>query len=195
MADCRFFLLGRFSALADARSIDLPCGPARTLFKILLTLPGARTTDLVRWLGSPRAGPAYSVELVHSIAARLCQSLAVQCGEVQISHAGGQFALHLPADAWVDLKAMRAWTRIGTERETGGDVPGALAAYQEAECLFLGDLLEEEGNAGWVLAVRREVRAEYVEILSAMARCWRMFGNTGYADGFQAKARAMAPGF
>lgn len=191
MPECRFFLLGRFSALVGDRPMDLPAGPARTMLKILLTNGKAAESDLARWL-APRPGPARSASPLPAAAAAVQAALTRACPGAALERAGPAYSLVLPADAWIDVAAMRAWVESGRSHEQAGDLPSALAAYQEAECLFLGDLLEEEGNTEWVLPTRRTVRREYVAVLEAMARCWRSLGNEGYADGFQAKARSVA---
>lgn len=208
MPDCRFFLLGRFSAVAGERPLDLPAGPARTLLKVLLAAGSAREADLGRWLSPPRPG-ARPVEsgakepgpvqpgegdAVGAAVAALDAALSTLCPGARVERVPGSVRLTLPGETWVDVAALQAWAQAGARREADGDWRGALVAYQEAECLYLGDLLEEEGPAEWAVAARLEARRQYTAVLEAMARCWRALGEPGYAEGFAAKARAMAPG-
>jgi DNA-binding SARP family transcriptional activator len=93
---------------------------------------------------------------------------------------------------WIDLDVMQAHYRAGLAAAARGDMLPAILAFQEADAVCQGALLEEVGDA-WVLTPRRGVRELYTEILDRLAEGHAVLARYQDAVGFCHKALSHDP--
>lgn len=195
MSEVRFYLLGHFAAHRDGQPLPVPGGLVTALLKVLLVsgpgpVPGG---DLCAWL-LPRLPERRARPEVAAAAETLAAFLAAAVPTARLE-TGRTYRLTLHSDTWVDAVACREWAAAGRAYEAGGDVQRALACYQEAEALYLGDLLAAEPPAPWLDVVRERMRREYAGVLESMGRCWQALGSDQMARGFAERARALSGDF
>lgn len=195
MSEVRFYLLGHFAAHRAGQPLPVPGGLAGALLKVLLVAgPGpVLAADLCAWL-LPRVPARRARPQLAGAAETLAVFLAGAVPTARLE-AGRAYRLTLHSDTWVDVVACREWAAAGRAYEAGGDLQRALACFQEAEALYLGDLLAAEPPAPWLDVVRERMRREYAGVLEAMGRCWQALGSEQMARGFAERARALSGDF
>jgi DNA-binding SARP family transcriptional activator len=93
---------------------------------------------------------------------------------------------------WVDVDAMLSHYEAGLRSAARGEIFQAIMAFQEAESLYQGDLLEE-ADEGWVASERDRLRAIYAAILDRLAEGCAVLARYGDAVGFCRKALSLDP--
>lgn len=93
---------------------------------------------------------------------------------------------------WIDLDAMQEHYRAGLRAAARGDMFPAILAFQEADALYQGALLEEL-NEPWVGTARRGAQELYTEILDRLAEGHAVLARYQDAVGFCHKALSHSP--
>lgn len=89
-------------------------------------------------------------------------------GAEVISRRGPCYALE-PAHVWTDADAFRHLMRSGERLARQGDTPRALRAFEAAEALYRGDLLEDDPYFEPAAAERQALAEGYLDLLERMA--------------------------
>jgi DNA-binding SARP family transcriptional activator len=83
---------------------------------------------------------------------------------------GAGYALNWDA-IWLDFEAFERFFEEGRQLQQRGRVKEALARFEEAERLYTGDYLPDDGYADWCAAERQRLRETYLDLLSSMVDC------------------------
>jgi DNA-binding response OmpR family regulator len=151
---------------------------ARTLFTYLLSHQkyGVSRTDVLAllWPDTPEDLRATSLRTLLYQLRRLLDLPAQGLTRLHVGSA--RVALTLGQDDWWDVVEFRAWLAEGERRQKGGDVSRALDAYAAGVALYNGDYLAEDPDARWAGALRAQLREEWLDALSTMARLYESRG-------------------
>jgi DNA-binding SARP family transcriptional activator len=98
-----------------------------------------------------------------------------------ISRQGDTYLLELPADAYCDVRAFRAWIGSAATASTQGDHRRAFDDACRAADAYRGDLLLDEGPAEWVVSDRDVLRQEMVRACAIAAEAAIKLGLPGDA--------------
>jgi len=189
VAELEICLLGPFEVCWDF----VPVAPsawrnplAAKLLKIVLVMRPDRVSseDACRWLGGgtkPQDLPA----LVDHVCRVLKPAAALYLED-------GQLRFEPGAKCWIDLDAMQEHYRAGLRAAARGEMFPAILAFQEADALYQGALLEEL-NEPWVATARRGARELYTEILDRLAEGHAVLSRYQDAVGFCHKALSHDP--
>lgn len=93
---------------------------------------------------------------------------------------------------WIDLDTLLAHYQAGLRAVARGDMLPAILAFQEADALYQGDLLEETQEP-WALPHRQKMQALYTEILERLAEGHAVLARYQDAVGFCYKALSHDP--
>ncbi len=80
-----------------------------------------------------------------------------------------RLALTLGPGDWWDVVEFRAWLAEGARWQRTGDATRSIDAYAAGMALYRGDYLAEDPDAAWAGPLREQMRAEWLDSLSAMA--------------------------
>lgn len=189
MAELQICLLGSFQVCWDFAPVPpnawrSPWGP-RLLGLLLVKRPDPLTAEeAVRLLGGGMM-PADLAPTVEHIRRVLKSAATVVMAEGKLEFRPG------PA-CWIDLDAMGAHYEAGVRSASRGEMLPAILAFQEADALYQGDLLEEIQEP-WVQEPRRLMRERYTEILERLAEGHAVLARYQDAVGFCHKALAHDP--
>jgi DNA-binding SARP family transcriptional activator len=185
MAELEICMLGTFQVLWDF----VPVSPgtwrdslaAKLLKLVLVKRPEALTVEeAARHLGAGVSPDR--VEQALAAARRVLEpNAALVCGEDR------RIRFQPGARCWIDLDTLRSHFEAGARAAARGDMFPAILAFQEADALYQGDLLEELQEA-WVRAPRRELQELYTEILDRLAEGHAVLARYQDAVGFCHKA-------
>lgn len=188
MAELEICLLGTFELCWDF----VPVGPAQwrsplaaKLLKILLVMrPDPVPVETAcRLLGGIK--PADLPALVDHVQRLLGEGATCRLqGDALCFQAGPR--------CWIDLDAMQEHYRAGLRAAARGEMFPAILAFQEADALYQGALLEEL-NDPWVITARRGVQELYTEILDRLAEGHAVLSRYQDAVGFCHKALSHDP--
>jgi DNA-binding SARP family transcriptional activator len=173
---CRDFVPVAHSAWRD------PLAP-RLLKAVLIARPDPLTPELTHHLvGTDPEG----VRLAAAVAAanrvlHPCASLAVSPQGFLAFQSGGP--------CWIDVDALQAHYDKGVAAFARGNFLPAMLAFQEADALCQGDLLEEVQDP-WVQVPRRRLQALYTDLLDRLAEGHAVLARYQDAVGFCHKALA-----
>jgi DNA-binding SARP family transcriptional activator len=189
MAELQVCLLGSFQVCWDFAPV--PPGVWRNrhavrLLKLALVMrpEPVSVADAARLLG-PGLTPG-DVAAAAEQASRVLHPAAV----LRVAEAKVEFLPQGPC--WIDRDALLAHYRAGVQAAARGDMFPAILAFQEADALYQGDLLEEIQEP-WVLAPRRQLQELYTEILERLAEGHAVLARYQDAVGFCHKALAHDP--
>lgn len=187
MAELQICLLGPFQVCWDFAPLSPAAGlrpqAARLLKLVLVRRPDpVPVPEAARLLALSPAEIAAAVDQVNKV---LHPGAALQGTPEQLRFEAGQ-------SCWIDLDAMMGHYRIGVAAAARGDMFPAIIAFQEADALYQGDLLEEVQEP-WVLPVRRQLHGLYTEILERLAEGHAVLARYQDAVGFCHKALAHDP--
>ena len=104
----------------------------------------------------------------------------------------GQLRFEPGPKCWIDLDAMQEHYRAGLRAAARGDMFPAILAFQEADALYQGALLEEL-NEPWIAMARRGAQELYTEILDRLAEGHAVLARYQDAVGFCHKALSHDP--
>ncbi|MFZ5816457.1 MAG: bacterial transcriptional activator domain-containing protein [Bacillota bacterium] len=186
MAELQISLLGSFQVSWDFRHVPAsawgdPKAP-RLLKLVLLRRPDpVAQQEAVSLLGVRELSP-----LVAAV------NRVIQPAAALRLLPGGAVAFEPSAQCWIDLDAMLHHYQTGVSAALRGEMLAAVLAFQEADGLYLGDLLEELQEP-WVIEPRRKLQAIYIEILDRLAEGHAVLARYQDAVGFCHKALAHDP--
>lgn len=189
MNDLQICLLGPFQVCWDFTPISIttwgsPWAP-RLLKLLLVRRPDALLpAEVLRLLPGMTPGdikPAIEAVL------RILGGAA----DIRVEPAGGIY-FEPGRRCWIDLDALLSHYRAGQKAAGRGDMRPAILAFQEADALYQGELLEEVQEP-WVLARRREIHEIYTDILDRLAEGHAVLASYQDAIGFCHKALAYDP--
>ncbi|HLN62909.1 MAG TPA: bacterial transcriptional activator domain-containing protein, partial [Symbiobacteriaceae bacterium] len=109
--------------------------------------------------------------------------------EADVQQDGESLAFVPGPRCWVDLHMLKAQYRAGVAAASRGAMVPAILAFQEADALYQGDLLEESQER-WVLPARQACQELYTEILEHLAEGHAVLARYQDAVGFCHKALA-----
>jgi DNA-binding SARP family transcriptional activator len=96
------------------------------------------------------------------------------------------------ASCWIDVDAFLSHYETGVARASRGEMLSAILAFQEADALYQGELLEEMQEP-WLEAERRRYAALYLDTLERLADGHAVLARYHDAVGFCHKALAHDP--
>ncbi len=203
MAELQICLLGSFEVCRDFAPLGhhvWQCPWAANLLKlVLIRRPDpVPATEALRLLG-----PGRTLEELPAAVEAVNQVLQPQAalvldgpqsrdgdGHPRLDQSSLRFA---PSpQCWIDVDAMRSHYEAGVKAASRGDMFPAILAFQEADALYQGDLLEEL-QAPWLVEPRRRLRQLYTEILERLAEGHAVLARYQDAVGFCHKALAHEP--
>ncbi|HWI52930.1 MAG TPA: bacterial transcriptional activator domain-containing protein [Symbiobacteriaceae bacterium] len=159
---------------------------AAKLLKIVLVMrpDSVSVAEACRLLGSG-TDPAELDRLVGHVCRVLEPGAAMRVEDGQVRFVPGPHC-------WIDLDAMQEHYRAGLRAAARGEMFPAILAFQEADALYQGALLEEL-NEPWVAMARRGARELYTEILDRLAEGHAVLCRYQDAVGFCHKALSHDP--
>lgn len=185
MAELQICLLGSFQVSWDFKPVAASAWgeprAARLLKFVLLRRPEPVTEDVIARL----LGPLDLPRLVAAV------NRVIQPGAVLELRPDGLAFTPGPA-CWIDLDAMLHQYQTGVNAALRGEMLASVLAFQEADAIYQGDLLEEIQEE-WVREPRRRLRAIYTEILDRLAEGHAVLARYQDAVGFCHKALAHDP--
>lgn len=183
MAELQICLLGSFQVSWDFKPVAASAWgdprASRLLKRVLVRRPNpAPAEETARLIGA--GDPAALVAAVN----RVIQPAAL----LQLG-GDGSVAFVPTSGCWIDLDAMLHHYQTGVGAALRGEVLSAVLAFQEADGLYSGDLLEEIQEP-WVTEPRQRLQAIYTEILDRLAEGHAVLARYQDAVGFCHKALA-----
>lgn len=189
MADLQLCLLGTFEVCRDF--VPIPHGAwrhplAQKLLKLILLrrpdpVPIAEAARLLG--GVPESEILAAVAQANRVLAPGAFLLADSCGLIRFE-AGPH--------CWIDLDAMLSHYDTGVSAAARGVMLPAVLAFQEADALYQGALLEELQEP-WAAPARKRIAELYIEILERLAEGHAVLARYQDAVGFCHKALAHDP--
>lgn len=177
----RIFTLGRFGLAAQGRGIDVEKWRRKqslTLLKYLVTQLG-RAVHRERLIESmwPEAEAEQGRERLKVTVYFLRRQLRT-CGvrENILETVGPAYLLRREA-VWVDAEAFEKLIAEGSSHQRRNRPDEALRCYEEAQCIYRGDFLEEELYADWCAEERERLRELYLEVLARLGECYGARGD------------------
>ncbi len=171
----RVFTLGHFGLAVGDRGIGIERWKrkqALTLLKCLVAQLG-RPVDrewLLDWLW-PDIDEKRGWDRLKVAIAYLRRELRANGirGEV-VKTVGNAYLLRRDA-VWVDADVFEHLINSGKELQEKRQWSDAVRRYDEAQCLYRGDYLEEERFSDWCAAERERLHEIYLEMLARLAEC------------------------
>jgi len=158
---------------------------ARLLKLVLVMRPDPFPTDIGCHLLGPGVQPP-------AVAAAVDQINQVLRPEAELVVDRGRIHFRPGPRSWIDVDALMAHFQSGVAAAARGEILPALLAFQEADALYQGDLLEELQEP-WVDKPRRKLQELYTEILERLAEGHAVLARYQDAVGFCHKTLAHAP--
>lgn len=180
--DLAFYCLGPFQAFYGGERIAEWIGLKGIC--ILKYLVAHRRKPILRdvlmdvfW---PDADPEAARRNLHQAIYCLRQSFRSVAPEAQlISFSRDCYGLSPDIPLWVDAEEFETRVEAGRRMEKTGRIAEALAEYEIAEALYMGDFMEDEPYLDWPMAKRQYCRDLYIEILDRLAGHHLRMGNHG----------------
>jgi len=193
----RIQTFGQFNIWRDSQLIDpWERGQAVTIVKLLLIrrAAGGRAAspdELIEWLW-PDSDPETGRKKLLPLLSNARRSL-----EPDIEPRDSNFILRSSAGYYFDLSGEITWdvidfrrlAREGAVHQLAGDLEAAIAAYQSACDLYLGDFLAEDRYDAWAIPQRRTFQNEYRDLLIGLAEAYARAGR--YAEAIRATQDAL----
>ncbi len=186
MADLQICLLGGFQVSWDFRHLPTSAwGDPRSLRLLKLVLlrrpDPVPAEEVALLLGG--ADPGSLIAMVNRV---LEPAAALHISDK------GQIRFVSTPDCWIDLDTLLTHYQAGVSAALRGEMLTAVLAFQEADALYQGDLLEEVQEP-WVVEPRRRLRRIYGEILDRLAEGHAVLARYQDAVGFCHKALVHDP--
>lgn len=186
MAELQICLLGSFQVSWDFKPVAASAwgdGRAARLLKLVLV---RRPEPVEREEITRLLGPVDLAALTAAV------NKVISPGASLWMLPDGGVAFEPSRACWVDLDALLHHYQTGVSAALRGEMLSAVLAFQEADGLYQGDLLEEV-NDGWVAEPRSRLQAIYTEILDRLAEGHAVLARYQDAVGFCHKALAHDP--
>lgn len=190
LPELQICLLGPFQLCWDftptAPSIWHNPFAAKLLKIVLLRRPApVPPAEAVRLVGGGMTGADLAAAVLHV-------RQALQQGATLASDEQGALSFVPGLKCWIDLDAIESHYQAGVFAQSRGEMLPAILAFQEADALYQGDLLEEVQDP-WVFPARQRLQAMYTEILDRLAEGHAVLARYQDAVGFCHKALAHDP--
>ena len=189
MAELQICMLGTFEVCRDFAPLPPTVWrnplAARLLKLILVMRPEPFPLDS----GLHLLGPHIGQEAVAAAAQQVNQVLRPGAALVV---EGNTIRFEPGAQCWIDMDALMAHYGAGVSAAARGEILPALLAFQEADALYQGDLLEELQEP-WLEQPRRKLQTLYTEILERLAEGHAVLARYQDAVGFCHKTLAHDP--
>lgn len=190
MVELQICLLGSFQVCRDFAPLPATVWRNPLAFKllklILVMRPDGVPADILSSMkGFEVADPVRLPGLVDEIRRVLEPQATVVLEQGRIHFRPG-------AQCWLDLDAMLAHYRAGVAAAARGEMFPAILAFQEADALYQGDLLEESQEP-WLVKSRRDVQEVYTDTLDRLAEGHAVLARYQDAVGFCHKALSHDP--
>jgi DNA-binding SARP family transcriptional activator len=166
---------GGFNIAIKGRPVDLTAVKprARAVLRLLAVHTGnpvhREVLQTAFWPDADADTGARNLHVAVSSLRSLLEPGVARGGSSFLLREGDAYRLALPAEAEVDLvtfsKAVAA-ARVGRLR---GELDPAMAHFQQALDLYVGELLPEDGPAEWVIEPRERYRAAAIEAAQSLA--------------------------
>lgn len=189
MAELQICMLGSFEVCRDFSPLPpiVWRNPLNArLFKLVLVM---RPEPLPLDIGCAMLGHGVQPPAVVDAVAQINQVLGPEAA-LAVDH--GYVRFQPGPKCWIDVDALTAHYRSGVAAAARGEILPALLAFQEADALYQGDLLEELQES-WVEQPRRRLRELYTDILERLAEGHAVLARYQDAVGFCHKTLAHAP--
>jgi DNA-binding SARP family transcriptional activator len=172
-ASVRVNLLGPFQIeVADRKLGPGVPGQVRTVLEYLVS-QGRRPTpkDAILDLLWPDADPNVANGRLRVVMHALRKSIPFRDFGIEelIVTSGNNFMLNPQVKLWIDVAQFERHWQNGWRLHRAGRDAEALAEYERAEALYVGDFLEDEPYADWTLLRREALRDAYASILTVLA--------------------------
>ena len=167
----KVWFLGSFQVEVDGNCIpvvDWRSKKALTLFKYLSSRPGKKIPrdSLIELLWSD-SDPESSIHNLHTTVYNLRRSLFPKGKKGNnhsvISYRNGLYWFDPPDGFYTDVFDFQSMTKTGYELERV-DPDEALSVYLQALAIYGGDFLEEDLYEDWTIALRTNLREQYIEV-------------------------------
>jgi DNA-binding SARP family transcriptional activator/ActR/RegA family two-component response regulator len=193
----RIQTFGQFNVWRDGRLIDpWERGQAVTVVKLLLIrrAAGGRAVspdELIEWLwpdSDPDSGRKNLLPLLSSARHALEPDIEPRDSSFILRSSAGYY-FDLSGDVTWDVFDFRRLAGEGASHQCRGELEAAIATYETARRLYLGDFLAEDRYAAWAIPQRRELQNEYRDLLTELAEAYAALGR--YPEAVQAAKTAL----
>ena len=145
-----------------------------TLLKVLLTEPGrVFSQDQLVEIVFEGENPQKALRNLHGWVSQLRRALepdlARGVDSTFILRRGQGYCFNIDSRCWIDTSEFLKHFARGKEHHQAGQHAKAIDAYEEAICLYQGELLEADRYEEWTLEPREEWRERYVTALTQQA--------------------------
>jgi len=147
--------------------------------------------ELADDLWGPEWPPAWDVAL-RALISKLRSILARTGAPGSLVSSGGAYALHLPADSWLDIDAARAAIHQAETARADGDLAGACGWALAARAISSRALLPGE-EAEWLERIRRQMADVRFRALECLGEIWIVQGDPALAARDALEAIAIDP--
>ncbi|MDI9420391.1 MAG: hypothetical protein GX228_04525 [Firmicutes bacterium] len=171
MTVIKVWFLGSFQVEVDGNCIpvvDWRSKKALTLFKYLSSHPGKKIPRdrLIELLWS-NSDPESSIHNLHTTVYNLRRSLFPKGKKGNnhsvISYCNGLYWFDPPDGFYTDVFDFQSMTKTGYELDCV-DPDEALSVYLQTLAIYRGDFLEEDLYEDWTIALRTNLREQYIEV-------------------------------
>ncbi len=188
---------GQFKIWRDGQLIDpWERAQAETVVKLLLTrrAAGGRAVspdELIEWLwaeSNPESGRKKLLPLLSNARHTLEPDIEPRDSNFILRTSAGYF-FDLSGDLTWDVLDFRRLAHEGANQQVMGDLEAAIAAYEAACNLYLGDYLAEDRYAQWAIPQRQTLQNEYRDLLASLAEAYASLGR--YQDAIRSGETAL----
>jgi DNA-binding SARP family transcriptional activator len=101
---------------------------------------------------------------------------AVGCSDVVIFR-DGCYRFNTQLSVWSDVEAFEQAWHAGLRLEVSGQMSVAIPYYRQAEALYRGDFLAEDGFEEWTLLRREALKDIYLTLVDKLSQYWLQVGD------------------
>jgi DNA-binding SARP family transcriptional activator/ActR/RegA family two-component response regulator len=193
----RIQTFGQFNMWRDGQLIDpWERAQATTIVKLLLVrrAAGGRAVapdELMEWLwpdSDPESGRKKLLPLISSARRTLEPDIEPRDSNFILRSSAGYY-FDLSGDVTWDLHEFQGYAAQGGGYQRAGELEAAVAAYEAARALYLGDFLAEDRYQPWATPQRRALQNECRDMLANLAEVYAALGR--YADAMGAGEAAL----
>ena len=188
---------GQFNIWRDGKLIDpWERVQAQTVVKLLLNrrAAGGRAVapdEMIEWLwpeSDPESGRKRMLPLLSNVRRTLEPDIEPRDSHFIVRSSAGYY-FDLTGDVSWDVRDFRRLVNEANERQRAGEWEIAIAAYEEARGLYVGDFMAEDRYVAWVVPQRQALQNEYRDALANLAKAYAALGR--YVDAIHAGEAAL----
>lgn len=193
----RIQTFGRFKVWRDGQLIDpWERGQAESVVKLLLTrrAAGGRAVspdELIEWLwpgSDPESGRKKLLPLLSNARRTLEPDIEPRDSNFILRSLSGYY-FDLSGDVTWDVLDFRQFAREGAAQQRAGEREAAIAAYEAARALYVGDFMAEDRYAPWAIPQRQALQNDYRDLLANLSEAYAAQGR--YPDAIRAGEAAL----